>query len=169
MDAGHLADLLADWIPALDGVAARLTAGARVAVVGCGNGTTTVLMARRFPASTFHGFDDDRGSIERARAGAIEAGVGDRVSFEVCAAAAIPALGYDLVCTFDALHDHGHPDAAARRVRECLLPGGSWMLVEPRAGEAALRAVLTPAGFGDVRVTAGTPFTTVLQARVLRE
>jgi 2-polyprenyl-3-methyl-5-hydroxy-6-metoxy-1,4-benzoquinol methylase len=203
--AGYLANLLDDWIPSLNGVAARLAAGARVADVGCGHGITTVLMAQRFPASTFHGFDYDRGSIERARAGAVEAGVSDRVSFEVCDAAEIPALGYDLVCTFDALHDYGHPEAAARRVRECLLPGGSWMIVEPRAGdsvaenlhpvgrmfysgstylcvpnalsqggealgaqagERALRGVLSRAGFGDVRVTAGTPFHTVLQARV---
>lgn len=203
--AGYLANLLDDWIPSLDGVAARLAAGARVADVGCGYGTTTVLMAQRFPASTFHGFDYDRASIERARAAATEAGVSDRVSFEVRDAGEIPALGYDLVCTFDALHDYGRPEAAARRVRECLLPGGSWMIVEPRAsdsvtenlhsvgrmfysgstyvcvpnalsqggealgaqaGERALRGVLSRAGFDDVRVTARTPFTAVLQARV---
>lgn len=206
--AGYRANLLDEWIPSLSGVAGRLTAGARVADVGCGHGITTVLMARRFPASTFHGFDIDPGSVDRARAAADEAGVGHRVSFEVCDAAEIPALGYDLVCTFDALHDYGHPEAAARRVRECLLPGGSWMIVEPRAGdsvaenlhpvgrmfysgstylcvpnalsqggealgaqagERALRAVLSRAGFGDVRTTAGTPFTTVLQARVSGE
>jgi hypothetical protein len=93
--------------------------------------------------------------------------VSDRVSFEVCDAAEIPALGYDLVCTFDARHDYGHPEAAARRVRECLLPGGSWMIAfGSQAGERALRGVLSRAGFGDVRVTAGTPFHTVLQARV---
>jgi 2-polyprenyl-3-methyl-5-hydroxy-6-metoxy-1,4-benzoquinol methylase len=203
--AGALAHLLDQWVPSLDGVPTRLTAGARVADVGCRRGTTTVLLAQRFPASTFHGFDYDRESIERARASAAAAGVGDRVSFEVCDAAEIPALGYDLVCTFDALHDYGHPEAAARRVRESLLPGGSWMIVEPQAGdtvadnlhavgrlfysgstylcvpnallqggqalgalagERALREVLSRAGFGDVRTTTGTPFNTVLQARV---
>jgi SAM-dependent methyltransferase len=190
----RVANLLDNWIPSLSGVAARLGAGARVADVGCGYGITTVLMAQRFPASTFHGFDHDPGSIDRARTAAAEADVSDSVSFEVCDAAQIPALGYDLVCTFDALHDHGHPEAAAWRVRECLLPGGSWMIVEPRAGdsvpenpsvpdalpqggdalcaqagEQALRDMLFGVGFADVRVTAETPFHTVLQARVSRE
>jgi hypothetical protein len=122
-------------------------------------------MAHRFPASIFHGFDYDRRSIERARVAAAEAGVSDRVSFEVCDAAEIPALGYDLVCTFDALHDYGHATAAARRVRECLLPGGSWMIVEPRAGDTVAE-VLSRAGFGNVQVAASSPLNTILQARI---
>jgi SAM-dependent methyltransferase len=133
--AAYDAYLLDDWIPALEGVPERLSAGARVADVGCGYGVTTILMAQRFPASTFHGFDYDTGSIERARAAAAEAGVADRVHFEVCDATDFPALGYDLICTFDALHDYGQPEAAARRVRECLVPGGSWMIVEPQSGD----------------------------------
>jgi SAM-dependent methyltransferase len=133
---GYTTNLLDVWIPSLDGVSERLAAGARVADVGCGYGITTILLAQRFPASTFHGFDFDPGSIEQARADAADAGVADRVHFEVCDAAEIPALGYDLVCTFDALHDYGQPDRAARRVRECLEPGGSWMIVEPRAGDS---------------------------------
>lgn len=133
--AAYNAYLLDDWIPALEGVPERLSAGARVADVGCGYGVTTILMAQRFPASTFHGFDYDTGSIERARAAAAEAGVADRVHFEVCDATEFPALGYDLICTFDALHDYGRPVAAARRVRECLVPGSSWMIVEPQSGD----------------------------------
>ncbi|RSM61991.1 class I SAM-dependent methyltransferase [Kibdelosporangium aridum] len=203
--AGYTTHLLDEWIPSLEGVSERLTAGARVADVGCGHGITTILLAQRFPASTFHGFDFDPGSIEQARAAATDAGVADRVHFELCDATEIPALGYDLVCTFDALHDYGQPDHAARRVRECLEPGGSWMVVEPKAGdtvadnlnpvgrlyysgstylcvpnslsqggaalgaqagEQALRQVISGAGFGDVRVTAETPFNIVLHARV---
>ncbi|WP_046469164.1 class I SAM-dependent methyltransferase [Allosalinactinospora lopnorensis] len=202
--AGYRTYLLTDWIPALDGVSERLRAGARVADVGCGHGVTTVLLAKSFPASTFHGFNYHAASIARARDAADDAGVADRVTFETRDAADIPALGYDLVCTFDALHDYGDPFAAARRVRESLVPGGSWMIVEPRtgdsvtdnlnpvgrmfysgstymcvpnaldqggsalgaqAGEAALRELLTAAGFGDVRVAAKTQFNMVLQAR----
>lgn len=142
---GYRTHLVADWIPALDGVAERLSAGARVADVGCGYGITTVLLAEAFPASTFHGFDYHEESIVESRAAAIEAGVSDRASFEVSDATDFPALGFDLVCTFDALHDYGQPLAAARRVRETLVPGGSWMIVEPRAGDS-LEENLNPVG-----------------------
>ncbi|GAA3148119.1 class I SAM-dependent methyltransferase [Planomonospora alba] len=133
--SGYAAHLLSEWIPALDGVHERLTAGARVADVGCGYGVTTILMAQAYPASEFEGFDYHDVSIERARKAAEAAGVSERARFTVCGAADVPAGGYDLVCTFDALHDYGDPVGAARRMREALGEGGTWLLVEPAAGD----------------------------------
>ncbi|GGL13488.1 class I SAM-dependent methyltransferase [Planomonospora parontospora] len=133
--SGYAAHLVTEWIPALDGVHERLTAGARVADVGCGYGVTTILMAQAYPASEFEGYDYHDVSIERARKAAEAAGVSDRARFAVCAATEIPAGGYDLVCTFDALHDYGDPVGAARRMREALGEGGTWLLVEPAAGD----------------------------------
>ncbi|MFC4056875.1 class I SAM-dependent methyltransferase [Planomonospora corallina] len=133
--SGYAAHLVSEWIPALDGVHERLTGGARVADVGCGYGVTTILMAQAYPASEFQGFDYHDASIERAREAAEAAGVSERARFTVRAASEIPAGGYDLVCTFDALHDYGDPVGAARRVREALGEGGTWLLVEPAAGD----------------------------------
>ncbi|MGD9694922.1 MAG: class I SAM-dependent methyltransferase [Thermoleophilia bacterium] len=130
--AMHLVD---DWIPALDGVADALREGARVADVGCGHGASTILMARAFPRSSFTGFDYHASSIERAREAARAAGVDDRVAFEVAPATAFPGRGYDLVAMFDCLHDMGDPVGAARHVRETLAPHGTWMVVEPNAGD----------------------------------
>lgn len=132
---GYRAHLTRDWIPALDGVQARLEEGARVADVGCGHGASTILMARAYPASTFVGCDYHDASIATARERALEAGVADRVHFEVASAESLPGDGYDLVCYFDCFHDLGDPVGAARRAREALAPGGTLMLVEPRAGD----------------------------------
>jgi SAM-dependent methyltransferase len=132
---GYNANLVPAWLPALDGVVERLTAGAKVADLGCGHGSSTILMAQEFPASTFVGSDYHEGSIETARARAEEAGVADRVSFEVAQAAGHPGSGYDLVTTFDCLHDMGDPVGAARQVRELLTADGTWMIVEPKAGD----------------------------------
>jgi SAM-dependent methyltransferase len=132
---GYAANIVPSWIPALDGVADRLRAGATVADVGCGHGASTLLMAEAFPASTFVGFDYHGGSIERARDRAAAAGVSDRVRFEVAPAAGYPGTGYDLVTTFDCLHDMGDPVGAARHVRASLADSGSWMVVEPFAGD----------------------------------
>jgi len=143
--AGYLQHLTADWLPAIDGAVAALERGAKVADIGCGYGASTVLMAQRFPNSRFHGFDYHEGSILEARRAADEAGVSDRVTFEVAAAADFPGQGYDLVTTFDALHDMGDPEGAARRVRSALAPGGAWMIVEPLAGDS-LEENLNPVG-----------------------
>jgi SAM-dependent methyltransferase len=132
---GYRRHLVADWLPALAGVVEKLEAGARVADVGCGHGASTIIMAEAFPASTFAGFDTHAGGIERARAGAAEAGVARRARFEVAGADAFPGDGYDLVCVFDTFHDLGDPVAAARHVREALAPDGTFLLVEPQAGE----------------------------------
>jgi ubiquinone/menaquinone biosynthesis C-methylase UbiE len=131
---GYAANLVEAWLPALEGVVAKLEAGAEVADVGCGHGSSTILMAQSFPKSTFHGFDFHPPSIDMARAKAAEAGVEGHTRFHAASAKELPALELDLVCMFDALHDMGDPVGAARRIRECLKPDGTLMLVEPLAG-----------------------------------
>jgi SAM-dependent methyltransferase len=143
--AGYRAHLVAEWLPALDGVVEKLEAGALVADVGCGHGASTILMAEAFPASRFVGIDYHAGSIATARERAAAAGVGERVTFAVAGAAELPGDGYDLVAFFDAFHDLGDPLAAARRAAEALAPGGSCLLVEPFAGDA-LEDNLNPIG-----------------------
>ncbi len=130
---GYNANLLAGWLPALTDVVGKLERGARVADIGCGHGASTILMASAYPQSTFVGSDYHPGSIEIARQRAAEAGV--EISFEVAPATAYSGSGYDLVTTFDALHDMGDPVGAARRVRESLADDGTWMVVEPMAGD----------------------------------
>ncbi len=130
------AHLVGEWLPALDGVVDKLERGATVADVGCGHGASTVIMAQAFPNSTFTGFDYHEASIATARARAIDAGVGDRVRFEVATATQFPGAGFDLVTTFDALHDMGDPVGAARHVHAALAPEGTWMVVEPMAGDS---------------------------------
>jgi 2-polyprenyl-3-methyl-5-hydroxy-6-metoxy-1,4-benzoquinol methylase len=129
------AHLISDWLPVLDGVPAKLERGALVADVGCGHGASTILMAQAFPNSTFVGSDYHDGSIGTARRRAQEAGVAGRVSFDTAPAAAYGGTGYDLVTMFDCLHDMGDPVGAARHVRGTLKPDGTWMIVEPHAGD----------------------------------
>lgn len=132
---GYHANLVGAWLPALDGVVAKLERGARVADIGCGHGASTILMAQAFPRSTFIGSDAHGGSIETARQRAAEAGVGERVTFDAAAAAVHPGDRYDLVTMFDCLHDMGDPVGAARHVRAILAAEGTWMIVEPAAGD----------------------------------
>lgn len=202
---GYVANLTNSWLPALNGVVEKLQAGAKVADVGCGLGASTILMAQAYPRSSFHGFDYHDESIELASKRAADAGVSERVSFEVTPAAAFPGSGYDLVATFDCLHDMGNPLAAAEHVRQSLAPDGTWLIVEPaagddvtdnlnpvgrvyynfstqlclpnamsqsggyalgaQAGEAAIRQVVTDAGFAQFRRAAETPFNLVFEAR----
>jgi SAM-dependent methyltransferase len=132
---GYNANLVASWLPALDGVVDKLRRGARVADVGCGHGASTILMARAFPESRFVGSDYHAGSVETARRRAEQADVADRVRFEVEPAAAYTGDGYDLVTMFDCLHDMGDPVGAARHVLDTLAADGTWMIVEPAAGD----------------------------------
>jgi SAM-dependent methyltransferase len=132
---GYNANLISAWLPALDGVVAKLEGGASVADVGCGHGASTILMAQAFPHSAFTGSDYHDGSIETARRHAQEAGVTGRVHFETTPAAGYSGTGYDLVTMFDCLHDMGDPVGAARHVRGTLKPDGTWMIVEPQAGD----------------------------------
>ncbi|HET9649356.1 MAG TPA: class I SAM-dependent methyltransferase [Microlunatus sp.] len=131
----YLANLVESWLPALDGVVQKLRRGARVADIGCGYGASTVLMAAAFPNSRFVGSDYHQASIETARVRAEEAGVADRIAFEVVTATSIEDRGFDLVTTFDALHDMGDPVGAAREVHRMLEDDGTWMIVEPIAGD----------------------------------
>jgi SAM-dependent methyltransferase len=202
---GYLANLASSWIPALDGVVPRLVAGGRVADVGCGLGASSVLLAQAYPQARIAGSDYHDRSIELARKRAADAGVADRVGFEVASAQTFSGRGYDLVTTFDCLHDMGDPLGAARHVREALTPDGTWMIVEPaagdrvednlnpvgrayygfstflcvpnglsqpggyalgaQAGEAAIRQVVTDAGFTRFRRAAETPFNLVYEVR----
>ncbi len=202
---GYVANLVPSWIPALEGVADKLGAGGRVADVGCGLGASTVLLAGAFPQATVMGSDYHEPSIEVARKRAADAGVADRARFEIASAQTFGGAGYDLVTTFDCLHDMGDPVAAARHVGDALAADGTWLIVEPaagdtvtsnlnpvgrvyynfssylcvpnalsqsggyalgaQAGEAAIRDVVTAAGFTRFRRAAETPFNAVFEAR----
>ncbi|MFC3284463.1 class I SAM-dependent methyltransferase [Litchfieldella rifensis] len=130
---GYRASLVPEWLPALEGVVEQLEAGITVADVGCGHGHSTVLMAKAFPNSRFHGFDVHSASIDAARQNAAAAGVADRVSFELTQAVNYPDRQYGLICFFDCLHDMGDPIAAARHAEQVLAPNGTVLLVEPYA------------------------------------
>ncbi|MDQ1374558.1 MAG: hypothetical protein QOJ09_1896 [Actinomycetota bacterium] len=131
---GYLGNLVTEWIPALDGVDERLRAGGvTIADVGCGFGASTILLAKEYPGAEVVGFDNHEESINVARTRAADAGVADRVRFQVASAQDFPGTGYDLVCIFDALHDMGDPMGAARHIGESLADGGTWLLVEPAA------------------------------------
>ncbi|MGO4518228.1 class I SAM-dependent methyltransferase [Terriglobus sp. 2YAB30_2] len=142
---GYAANLVSSWIPALQGVQAKLEQGARVADVGCGIGSSTILMAKAFPKSEFFGFDYHDKSVEAAREKAQKEGLSDRVHFEVAKAKEFPGNNYDFVAVFDCLHDMGDPIGAAKHVRQSLAPGGTWMIVEPFANDE-LKDNLNPVG-----------------------
>lgn len=142
---GYRENLVANWLPSLDGVVDKLEQGATVADIGCGYGHSTVIMARAFPKSRFHGYDSHSGSIEAARAIADDAKVGDRVLFDAAAAKHYPNKKFDLICFFDCLHDMGDPVGAARHARECLADDGTVLLVEPFAGDR-IEENLNPVG-----------------------
>jgi ubiquinone/menaquinone biosynthesis C-methylase UbiE len=202
---GYVANLVPSWIPALEGVEEKLRAGAKVADVGCGLGASSVLLASEYERTQVVGSDYHEGSIELARKRAADAGVSERVNFEVASAQTFTGTGYDLVATFDCLHDMGDPLSAARHIRESLDRDGTWLIVEPfanddvadnmnpvgrvyynfsiylcvpsalsqrggyalgaQAGEAAIRQVVTDAGFTRFRRAAETPFNLVYEAR----
>lgn len=142
---GYRGNLVASWLPALEGVVAKLEMGARVADIGCGAGASTIIMAEAFPNSRFTGYDYHAPSIDRARQAAAEAGARGNVTFEVAAAKDLGARDLDLAACFDCLHDMGDPVGAARKVREALKPDGTFMLVEPFAKDE-LADNLTPVG-----------------------
>ncbi len=142
---GYAANLVTSWIPALGRVQAKLERGGRVADVGCGTGASTLLMAKAFPKSRFFGFDYHDKSVEAANEKARQEGLSDRVTFEVAKAKEFPGNDYDFVAVFDCLHDMGDPIGAATHVRKSLAPGGTWMIVEPYAGDE-LKDNLNPVG-----------------------
>lgn len=132
---GYVANLVSSWLPALDGVVSKLQAGGRVADVGCGLGASAVLLAQAYPEASIIGSDYHGPSIDLARKRAADAGVTDRTSFEVATAQNFTGSRYDLVTSFDCLHDMGDPVGAARHIRQALTPDGTWLIVEPNAGD----------------------------------
>lgn len=134
---GYAASLIPSWIPALDGVADKLRAGAKVADVGCGLGASSILLALEYPKSEIRGSDYHEGSIGLARTRAADAGVADRTSFEIASASSFSGADYDLATTIDCLHELGDPLAAARHIRQALKPDGTWLIVEPYAADDA--------------------------------
>jgi len=137
---GYVANLTSSWIPALDGVAEKLAAGGRVADVGCGHGASTMLLAQAYPASAITGSDYHQASIDTARKRAADAGLAGRARFEVASAQTFSGTGYDLVATFDCLHDMGDPVGAARHIRQAVDADGTWLIVEPLAGDTLARS-----------------------------
>jgi SAM-dependent methyltransferase len=132
---GYVNNIVQNWIPALDGMEARLQSGAKVADVGCGVGFSTLLMAEAYPNSHFIGYDFHEPSIADARQHAAEHGLGDRVKFEVASAKEIAETGFDLITMYDCLHDMGDPQGCAKHMRHILAPDGAWMVVEPIASD----------------------------------
>jgi SAM-dependent methyltransferase len=152
---GHVARLVMSWLPALDGICQRLAAGTTVADVGCGRGTSTIVMAQAFPNSIFAGFDRSALDIDVARRAADDAGVASRVTFDLASPTTFAGAGFGLVSTFEALHGAIDPASVARRVHRALGERGTWLLVERatglRGGEAALHDWCDAAGFMSVR------------------
>jgi 2-polyprenyl-3-methyl-5-hydroxy-6-metoxy-1,4-benzoquinol methylase len=142
---GYRAHLVAEWIPALEGVEEKLRSGGKVADVGCGHGVSSLLMAQAYPEAKVFGFDYHDASIERATELAAEAGVSENTEFAVASAKDYPGDGYELVCFFDCLHDMGDPVGAMRHVRETIAEDGAVMLVEPFANDT-LAENLNPVG-----------------------
>jgi 2-polyprenyl-3-methyl-5-hydroxy-6-metoxy-1,4-benzoquinol methylase len=142
---GYTANLVSSWIPAVPGLPERLAAGARIADVGCGLGASSRILAATYPGATVVAFDNHAASITLARQETAAAGLADRVQFSVASAQEFPGRGYDLVTTFDCLHDMGDPVAAARHIRGALAPDGVWLLVEPYATDR-VSDNLTPVG-----------------------
>jgi len=142
---GYAANLVSSWIPALSGVKEKLEAGAKVADIGCGKGSSTCLMAKAYPNSQFFGFDYHDKSIEGARDSAAKEGLGNRVKFDVSQAKDFPGKDYDFVTVFDCLHDMGDPVGAAKHVRQVIAKDGTWMIVEPYANNT-LKDNLNPVG-----------------------
>ena len=138
---GYQANLISSWIPALEGMEEKLARGAKVADIGCGHGASTIILAKAYPNSHFYGFDNHAGSIERARQLAQEAGVADRVTFEVAGSTEFPGEGFDLVAFFDCLHDIGDPTNTLKHAQESLAQDGTILLVEPMAGEKVEDAI----------------------------
>jgi len=132
---GYVANLTTSWIPALDGVADKLSAGGRVADVGCGHGASSLLIAQEYPEAKVMGSDYHQASVDIARKRAAEAGLADRARFEAASAQTFSGTGYDLVATFDCVHDMGDPVGAARHIRQALDDDGTWLIVEPLAGD----------------------------------
>lgn len=132
--SGYRGNIVQNWLPALDGIVAKLEQGGKIADVGCGHGFSTLIMAEAFPNTEVVGYDFHGPSIQEAQAHAVAHGL-HNVRFETAAAKDFPGTDYDLITCFDCLHDMGDPAGAAAHIKQALKPGGSWMIVEPMAGD----------------------------------
>lgn len=141
---GYQANLVEQWLPALDGVIDRLRAGAKVADIGCGHGASTIVMAKAFPQSTFVGFDSHEKSIDCANQSAKSAGL-KNIRFEAASAKHFPGKDYDFIAYFDCLHDMGDPVGGLEHTRKALKRDGAVMIVEPFAHDD-LKENLNPVG-----------------------
>lgn len=141
---GYVNNIVQSWIPALDGVEAKLKNGGRVADIGCGVGFSTLLMARAFPKADFIGYDFHEPSIADAKKHAAEHGLADRVRFEVARAKDVDEGDFDLITAFDCLHDMGDPQGCAEHLRNCLKADGSWMICEPIAADRPFDNIGSP-------------------------
>lgn len=181
---GYKANLVADWISALDGVEAKLATGARVADVGCGHGASAIILAQAFPNARIFGFDNHETSIETAKDRAREAGVTDNLRFETTRAKGYREHDFDLICFMDCLHDMGDPVGAARHAFQALKPDGTVLLVEPASNDgvenninpvsrlyyAASTGVCTPCSLSqDVRAGLGAQAGPACLSSVLNE
>jgi 2-polyprenyl-3-methyl-5-hydroxy-6-metoxy-1,4-benzoquinol methylase len=144
---GYAASLVSEWLASVEGMTGRLEAGAKVADVGCGYGHSTLLMARAFPNSHFHGYDFHRPSVEAARGLAASQGLSDRVEFDVATAQDFPGRGFDLITFFDCLHDMSDPGAALHQAEQALSEDGVCLLVEPNMS-AEIEENVHPVGRG---------------------
>ncbi len=181
--AGYVGSLIAEWLPALDGMVARLQQGAKVGDIGCGHGASTGIMAQAFPRSRFTGFDSHPPSIDAARQQAATAGLAARVAFDVATATTYPGTDYDLLTFFDCFHDMGNTAAVAKHAFHALKPGGAVMLVEPMAGEkpednfnpvgriyaAASMLICTPCAIADGGPALGTLATDHTIGQIFRD
>ena len=131
----YVNSIVQEWIPSLNGVEAKLNAGAKVADIGCGVGFSTLLMAKAYPNSRFVGYDFHEESVIDARRHAKEHGLSDSVRFEIAAAKDIDERDFDLITVFDCLHDMGDPRGCASHMHKILKDDGTWMIVEPMAGD----------------------------------
>ena len=124
------------WLPAMPHVVTKLERGGRVADVGCGSGTAAISMASAFPASTVVGYDIDPRAVARARERALESEL-TNLSFELLSAAEM-AGDFDLITTFDVIHDLADPVEALSRILTALDQQGTYLMVEPAAGDSLI-------------------------------
>jgi ubiquinone/menaquinone biosynthesis C-methylase UbiE len=161
----RVAGLVDEWIALLAGVAGKLEHGATVADVGCGEGASTIVLARAYPESRFWGFDDDAASIRAAGERAAEEGVADRIRFEVAGPGDFPGTSFDLICQYDRLRQVTDPVDAARHTLRALAPDGSWLLVTRPDGEAWLHNVAAAAGFSRFHRAGSTESDVVMEGK----
>jgi len=155
---GFRNNLAQDWIPAMPEVDAKLRAGGTVADVGCGNGQALLFLAQGYPEATLVGYDNYAPAIEAANANAAAAGLADRVRYEVVdVTQGIPGM-YDLVTTFDVVHDMPHPRPGLREIRKALNPDGTCFVLEFNFFGDLQRNIDHPMGIGTFGYAASTNY-----------